>query len=148
MTLLRVILIRFAAMLRSMPRVFSKQMRTFRPCFVWRNVVTYDERWRLCFALKDYATEECQPYLKQWFKNDESKSTRVTAAWGLGKLGDKEAIAYLIRMLDDLIEKDQLSLNRASPLDLRRRFATSINGRLNGKNRTSPKLLRGSKKLA
>ena len=61
----------------------------------------YDQTWRLAVALTDYATEECRPYLKQWFKDDESKSTRVIAAWGLGKLGDKEAIAYLIRMLDD-----------------------------------------------
>ena len=61
----------------------------------------YDETWRLVCALKDYATEECRPYLQKWFKDDESKSTRVIAAWGLGKLGDKSAIAYLIRMLDD-----------------------------------------------
>ena len=61
----------------------------------------YDQTWRLAMALTDYATEECRPYLKKWFEDDESKSTRVIAAWGLGKLGDKEAIAYLIRMLDD-----------------------------------------------
>lgn len=61
----------------------------------------YDQTWRIVWALKDYATEECRPYLKEWFKDDESKSTRVIAAWGLGKLGDKEAIAYLISMLDD-----------------------------------------------
>ena len=61
----------------------------------------YDETWRLVWALKDYATEECRPYLEEWFKEDESKSTRVIAAWGLGKLGDKDAIAYLISMLDD-----------------------------------------------
>ena len=61
----------------------------------------YAETWRLVWALKDHATEECRPYLKEWFKDDESKSTRVIAAWGLGKLGDKNAIAYLIHMLDD-----------------------------------------------
>lgn len=57
--------------------------------------------WRLAWALKDYATEDCRPYLTKWFKTEESKSTRVIAAWGLGKLGDKSAIAYLSRMLDD-----------------------------------------------
>jgi hypothetical protein len=58
--------------------------------------------WRMAVALKDYATEECRPYLRKWFEDgNESKSTHVIAAWGLGKLGDKEAIAYLIRMLDD-----------------------------------------------
>lgn len=61
----------------------------------------YEETWRLVWALKDYATEECRPYLKECFKDGESKSTRVIAAWGLGKLGDKEAIAYLIHMVDD-----------------------------------------------
>ena len=61
----------------------------------------YDETWRLVWALKDYATEECRPYLKEWFKEDESKSTRVIAAWGFGTLGDRNAIAYLITMLDD-----------------------------------------------
>lgn len=61
----------------------------------------YDETWRLVWALKDYATEECRPYLEEWFRERYSKSDRVIAAWGLGKLGDKTAIAYLIHMLDD-----------------------------------------------
>jgi HEAT repeat protein len=60
-----------------------------------------DLTWRLAWALKDYSTEECRPYLKKWFENEESQSTRVIAAWGLGKLGHKKAIAFLIRMLDD-----------------------------------------------
>lgn len=60
-----------------------------------------EETWRLIGALQSYATEECRPYLEEWFKNRDSESDRVIAAWGLGKLGDKEAIAYLIRMLDD-----------------------------------------------
>jgi hypothetical protein len=61
----------------------------------------HDLNWRLASALKDYATEDCRPYLNEWFQTDESKSTRVIAAWGLGKLGDEKAIAYLIHMLDD-----------------------------------------------
>jgi len=62
----------------------------------------YEQPWRLAWALKDYATEGCRPYLKKWFEDDgQTKSTRVIAAWGLGKLGDNEAIANLIRMLAD-----------------------------------------------
>ena len=60
-----------------------------------------EETWRLIYALQNYATEECRPYLEEWFKNQDSESDRVVAAWGLGKLGDQAAIAYLIRMLDD-----------------------------------------------
>jgi len=60
-----------------------------------------DLTWPLVCALTQYATENCRPYLNKWFTDDESKSTRVMAAWGLAKLGDKHAIAYLIRMLDD-----------------------------------------------
>lgn len=59
------------------------------------------QTWRLASTLTDYATEDCRPYLYKWFKTEEDKSTRVMAAWGLGKLGEQEAIAYLISMLDD-----------------------------------------------
>lgn len=60
------------------------------------------DRSFLPWALKGYATEECRPYLKKWFENrGTDKSTRVIAAWGLGKLGDNKAVAYLIRMLED-----------------------------------------------
>lgn len=62
----------------------------------------YDQIWRLAWALKGYATEECRPYLNRWFAGSGSdKQTRVIAAWGLGKLGDKQAMRYLIEMLDD-----------------------------------------------
>lgn len=64
-----------------------------------------DEMWRLVWALKDYATEEYRPYFEEWFKEKYSQSDRVIAAWGLGKLGDKTAIAYLIEMLDDPDER-------------------------------------------
>lgn len=58
--------------------------------------------WRLATALSSYATEECGPHLANSF-NDTSldSSTRVFAAWGLSKLGNKKAIGYLIGMLDD-----------------------------------------------
>lgn len=63
----------------------------------------YDQTWRLAWALKDYATEECRPYLKRWFADGGlDKQARLIAAWGLGKLGDKRAIAWLVGMLDDL----------------------------------------------
>ena len=58
--------------------------------------------WRLAVAFTSYATEECRPYLQRWFDDAaQKKSTRVIAAWGLGKLGDANAIAYLIAMLHD-----------------------------------------------
>jgi hypothetical protein len=58
--------------------------------------------WRLASTLTDYATEECRPHLRRWFEDMTlSKSTRVISAWGMGKLGDRRAIEYLIQMLDD-----------------------------------------------
>lgn len=62
--------------------------------------------WRLATALSAYATEECRSHLRKWF-DDRSldKSTRIFAAWGLGKLGDQMAFDYLIRMLDDPDER-------------------------------------------
>jgi HEAT repeat protein len=63
----------------------------------------YHQTWRLAWALKDYATEDCRPHLKRWFEDScQDKQSRVIAAWGLGKLGDKQAVTYLIQMLDDL----------------------------------------------
>jgi HEAT repeats len=62
----------------------------------------YEQTRRLAWALKDFGTEECRPYLKKWFEDSgQTKEVRVIAAWGLGKLGDSRARAYLIRMLDD-----------------------------------------------
>jgi HEAT repeat protein len=56
----------------------------------------------LSWALKDYATEECQPHLQRWFEDGTQRNpTRVISAWGLGKLGDEKAITYLARMLED-----------------------------------------------
>lgn len=58
--------------------------------------------WRLATALASYATEECRPRLRKWFDDSSlKKSTKIFAAWGLGKLGDQVAIDYLIGMLDD-----------------------------------------------
>jgi HEAT repeat protein len=58
--------------------------------------------WRLAYMLTNYATEDCRPYLQKWFEDETlDKSTRVISAWGMGKLGDRRAIEYLIQMLDD-----------------------------------------------
>jgi hypothetical protein len=58
--------------------------------------------WRLAFTLTNYATEECRPHLQRWFEDETlDKSARVISAWGMGKLGDRRAIEYLIQMLDD-----------------------------------------------
>ncbi|MCU0709577.1 MAG: HEAT repeat domain-containing protein [Pirellula sp.] len=62
--------------------------------------------WRLATALTSYATEECRSHLRKWFDDTSlAKSTRIFAAWGLGKLGDQMAFDYLIRMLDDPDER-------------------------------------------
>jgi len=56
----------------------------------------------LAWALKDYASEECRPHLQRWFRDcSQSKSTRVISAWGVAKLGDNDAVRYLIEMLRD-----------------------------------------------
>src|SRR5262245_43714006 len=58
--------------------------------------------WRLACTLSNYATEDCRPYLQKWFEDETlGKSTRLISAWGMGKLGDRRAIEYLIQMLDD-----------------------------------------------
>lgn len=56
----------------------------------------------LAWALKDYATEECRPYLRRWFEEGTQRNpTRVISAWGMAKLGDQKTIKYLGRMLED-----------------------------------------------
>jgi HEAT repeat protein len=58
--------------------------------------------WCLVVALQSHATEECRPHLQRWFQDEtQEKSTRVFAAWGLGKLADEKAIDFLIAVLDD-----------------------------------------------
>jgi HEAT repeat protein len=62
--------------------------------------------WRLAETLSRYATVECEPFLKGWFEDtNERKSTRIFAAWGLGKLGNMSAVTFLIEMLDDPDER-------------------------------------------
>ncbi len=61
-----------------------------------------DQTWGLACALMEYATEDCRVHLKRWIEDSsQDKQVRVIAAWGLGKLGDKQAVTYLIHMLDD-----------------------------------------------
>lgn len=56
---------------------------------------------RMLPALTAYAHPLCRPALERFFRPDQPKGVRVFAAWGLGKLGDEEAIRYLAEMLDD-----------------------------------------------
>jgi HEAT repeat protein len=56
---------------------------------------------RMLPALTAYADPRCRPALKRFFRPDQPREVRVFAAWGLGKLGDEEAIRYLAAMLDD-----------------------------------------------
>lgn len=57
-------------------------------------------RNRLLWALKDYGHPRCRPALRRLY-HAADKRDRVIVAWGLGKLGDEEAIWYLADMLDD-----------------------------------------------
>lgn len=58
--------------------------------------------WRLAETFSKYAAEEFRPYLQQWFLDtSQPKSTRIFAAWGLGKMGDDPAKQYLYEMLFD-----------------------------------------------
>ena len=61
----------------------------------------YRGAWRLAQTLASYGTEACRPYLLGWF-DDGSRphAIRLQAAWGLGKLGNRRAIDYLIDELD------------------------------------------------
>lgn len=62
--------------------------------------------WRIATALASYATEECRYHLNKLFGDvTKEKSTRIFAAWGLAKLGDQNALNYLIAMLDDPDDK-------------------------------------------
>jgi hypothetical protein len=56
---------------------------------------------RLLPALTAYANPLCRPALQRFFRPGRRKEVRVFAAWGLGKLGDEEALLYLAGMLDD-----------------------------------------------
>ncbi len=59
-----------------------------------------DMRWHTLWALQAYTDESCRQILSEAFMNPEERQHKVIAAWGLGKLGDKEAIKYLIAMLE------------------------------------------------
>lgn len=56
---------------------------------------------RLLPALTAYAHPLCRPALERFFQPERPTEVRVLAAWGLGKLGDDQAIRYLAGMLDD-----------------------------------------------
>ena len=79
----------------------------------------------LVYALKSFATQECGPFLQRMFAESPDdrlplpppdqglsalrelgrlrsrKDTRIAAAWGLAKLGDRQAESYLTAMLHD-----------------------------------------------
>jgi HEAT repeat protein len=56
---------------------------------------------RLLWTLTDYNHPLCRPALERVYRAGPPKGDQVIAAWGLGKLGDEEAIQYLADMLDD-----------------------------------------------
>lgn len=60
------------------------------------------DEWALLWAAHQYAEPEFKEYVTRIFEDpDTENSHRVLAAWGLGKLGDKRAVDYLVKMLDD-----------------------------------------------
>lgn len=52
------------------------------------------------WALKDYGHEDCRAVLLEVFRSPDQFENRLLAAWGLGKLGDPEAIQYLGQLLE------------------------------------------------
>jgi HEAT repeat protein len=56
---------------------------------------------RLLPALTAYEDSRCRPALEWFFRPEMPGEVRVFAAWGLGKLGDEQAVRYLAGMLDD-----------------------------------------------
>lgn len=53
-------------------------------------------RWRLAQALADYATDEVRPVLDRWLVDEHLPyDVRLQAAWGLGRLGEERAVAFL-----------------------------------------------------
>lgn len=53
-------------------------------------------RWRLAEALARYASDDVRPFLERWFDDEHmSHDLRLQAAWGLGRLGDERAVAFL-----------------------------------------------------
>lgn len=69
-------------------------------------------KWPLIWALKNYSTPECQPALQRVFGDASDKEARVVAAWGLARLGDQAAYAFLKEMLYD---PDQRGPNYFTP---------------------------------
>jgi len=52
--------------------------------------------------------------LKAISQAQSRKSTRIFAAWGLGRLGDQHAVAYLIQMLHDPCGRGQTTPSRVN----------------------------------
>jgi HEAT repeat protein len=71
---------------------------------------------RMLWALRDYVHPLCRPALERFFQADRPKEVRVFAAWGLGKLGDEEAVRYLVGMLDDPAVRTPTSSNPGQSL--------------------------------
>lgn len=60
------------------------------------------DEWSLLVAARYFGVPVFRDYLISVFENPKTlKSRKVVAAWGLGKLGDRNAYEYLTEMLDD-----------------------------------------------
>jgi hypothetical protein len=65
-------------------------------------------------ALSKFKSEKTRPFLQRAFGLDSDEHYRVFAAWGLGRLGDRKAIEYLVKMLDDGKDNPSLESHRAA----------------------------------
>jgi hypothetical protein len=59
-------------------------------------------------SLSKFKSEKTKPFLQRAFECGSEEHYRVFAAWGLGRHGDRNAIEYLVKMLD--VENDGPSL--------------------------------------
>lgn len=63
----------------------------------------------LLWDLINHSHARFKPVFARFFASKDDKEIRVLAAWGLGKLGDAGAAAYLAEMLDDPDERTPTS---------------------------------------
>ena len=65
-------------------------------------------------SLSKFRVEKTMPFLRRAFESGSEDHYRVFAAWGLGRHGDRNAIEYLVKMLDDGIDGPSLAARRAA----------------------------------
>ena len=74
---------------------------------------TRDIPGNLLLALSKFKSEKTRPFLQYEIEHGSDEG-RVFAAWGLGRLGDRSSIEYLVRLLDDGKDKSSRVAWRAA----------------------------------